>query len=72
MASTPGAGRAGCPGGAAGIERGELDGRLDPDQAIDQLAGPLIYRRLLAGRTFGADYVRGLVGDFLRAHGPRP
>jgi AcrR family transcriptional regulator len=55
-----------------GIARGELARQLDPDRAVDQLAGPLIYRRLLAGRTFTADYVRDLVDDFLRAHNPRP
>lgn len=55
-----------------GIARGELARPLDPDRAVDQLAGPLIYRRLLAGRTFTVDYVRDLVDDFLRAHSTRP
>ncbi|WP_237702890.1 MULTISPECIES: TetR-like C-terminal domain-containing protein [Protofrankia] len=54
----------------AGIARGELDPRLDPSRAIDQLAGPLIYRRLLTGRTFTEAYVRDLVDDFLHAHRP--
>ncbi|EFC85925.1 TetR-like C-terminal domain-containing protein [Parafrankia sp. EUN1f] len=53
------------------VARGELDARLDPSRAVDQLAGPLIYRRLLAGQTFTAAYVHDLVDDFLRAHRPR-
>ncbi|CUU54082.1 DNA-binding transcriptional regulator, AcrR family [Parafrankia irregularis] len=56
----------------SGIARGELDARLDPSRAVDQLAGPLIYRRLLAGQTFTTTYVHDLVDDFLRAHRPRP
>lgn len=56
----------------AGIAQGGLDPRLDPSRAVDQLAGPLIYRRLLAGQTFTDAYVHDLVDDFLRAHRSRP
>jgi AcrR family transcriptional regulator len=48
--------------------RGELPPDLETDRAIDELAGPLIYRRLLAGRTFDGAYVRRIVDDFLAAH----
>jgi AcrR family transcriptional regulator len=51
--------------------RGELPADLDTDLAIDQLAGPLVYRRLLAGRPFTTAYVRRVVDDFLAAHSPR-
>lgn len=50
---------------------GEVDSRLDIGRAIDQLAGPLVYRRFLAGRTFTPAYVRHVVDDFLAAHAPR-
>ncbi|MGR7000444.1 TetR/AcrR family transcriptional regulator C-terminal ligand-binding domain-containing protein [Yinghuangia aomiensis] len=50
---------------------GEVDARLDVGRAIDQLAGPLVYRRFLAGRSFTAAYVRHVVDDFLAAHAPR-
>jgi AcrR family transcriptional regulator len=50
---------------------GEVDARLDIGRAIDQLAGPLVYRRFLAGRTFTTAYVRHVVDDFLVAHAPR-
>ncbi|NJP46078.1 TetR/AcrR family transcriptional regulator [Actinacidiphila epipremni] len=48
--------------------RGELPAELETDQAIDELAGPLVYRRLLAGRTFDGEYVRRIVAAFLAAH----
>lgn len=48
--------------------RGELPADLDTQLAIDELAGPLMYRRLLAGGTFGSAYVRQVVHDFLAAH----
>lgn len=50
--------------------RTELPADLDTDLAIDQLAGPLMYRRLIAGRTFNPAYVRRVVDDFLAAHSP--
>lgn len=47
---------------------GDLPAGLDTDLAIDQLAGPLMYRKLLAGRPFTGVYVRQIVDDFLAAH----
>lgn len=47
---------------------GGLPAGLDVDLAIDQLAGPLIFRRLLADRTFDADYVEAVVDAFLRPY----
>ncbi|CAL9661322.1 TetR/AcrR family transcriptional regulator [Streptomyces sp. enrichment culture] len=51
-------------------ESGELPGGLDTELAIDQLAGPLMFRRLLAERTFGPEYVRTVVDAFLSANAP--
>ncbi|CAG6394419.1 TetR/AcrR family transcriptional regulator C-terminal ligand-binding domain-containing protein [Streptomyces cocklensis] len=51
---------------------GELPSGLDVDLAIDRLAGPLVYRRLLAGGAFGTDVVRAVVDGFLAAESPRP
>ncbi|MFF8638835.1 TetR/AcrR family transcriptional regulator [Streptomyces pilosus] len=51
-------------------ESGELPGDLDTELAIDQLAGPLMFRRLLAERTFGEEYVHAVVDAFLAANAP--
>ncbi|MDT3397049.1 TetR/AcrR family transcriptional regulator C-terminal ligand-binding domain-containing protein [Streptomyces sp. B1866] len=48
--------------------RGELPEALETFRAVDQLLGPLIYRRLISGRPFAERYVRDLVDGFLRAH----
>lgn len=53
---------------ADSIARTELPADLDVDLAIDQLHGPLFYRRLLANKTFDLDYVHEVVDDFLRCH----
>lgn len=52
----------------AAKSRGELPADLDTSTAVDELAGPLVFRRLLAGRTFGVSFVRRIVDDFLAAH----
>jgi AcrR family transcriptional regulator len=52
----------------AGKERGELPVGLDTDLAVDQLVGPLFFRRLLAGRPIPDDYVPQVVDAFLRSH----
>ncbi|MFI1796386.1 TetR-like C-terminal domain-containing protein [Streptomyces sp. NPDC020379] len=49
--------------------RGEIVGKLDTDVAVDRLIGPLVFRRLVEGGTFGEGYVPELVDDFLKAHG---
>jgi AcrR family transcriptional regulator len=51
-----------------GKARGELPGGLDTDLAVDQLVGPLFFRRLLANRPVPDDYVPQVVDAFLRAH----
>ncbi|MFF3505759.1 TetR-like C-terminal domain-containing protein [Streptomyces sp. NPDC003247] len=64
--------RAGSGGFRAILEHakaaGELPPGLDTELAIDQLAGPLMFRRLLAERTFGADYVHAVTDAFLAAN----
>ncbi|MFC9663555.1 TetR/AcrR family transcriptional regulator [Nocardia sp. NPDC127606] len=50
------------------VARGDLPAELDVDLAVDQLHGPLFFRRLVANRTFDLDYVRDVLDDFLRAH----
>ncbi|MET9213311.1 MULTISPECIES: TetR/AcrR family transcriptional regulator [unclassified Nocardia] len=50
----------------AAVEGGDLPADLDVDLAVDQLHGPLFFRRLVAHRTFDLDYVQAVVDDFLR------
>lgn len=65
--------RSGSEGFRSIIERAkdgsELPAGLDTDLAIDQLAGPLVFRRLLAERTFGTDYVLAVLDAFLDRYG---
>ncbi|MEU8899618.1 TetR/AcrR family transcriptional regulator [Nocardia sp. NPDC048505] len=49
------------------VTRRELTG-VDLDLAVDQLHGPLFFRRLVANRTFELDYAYAVVDDFLRCH----
>ncbi|WP_342800638.1 TetR/AcrR family transcriptional regulator [Nocardia sp. No.11] len=56
----------------AAVERGELPVDLDVDLAVDQLHGPLFFRRLVAHRTFDLDYVRAVADDFLRHRPTNP
>lgn len=51
---------------ADAVTRGDLPPDLDVDLAVDQLHGPLFFRRLVAHRTFDLDYVHAVVDDFLR------
>ncbi|MFD6399511.1 TetR/AcrR family transcriptional regulator [Nocardia sp. NPDC060249] len=53
------------------VARGELPAELDVDLAVDQLHGPLFFRRLVANRTFDLDYVCDVLDDFLRLHSPK-
>jgi AcrR family transcriptional regulator len=50
----------------AGIERGEFPAGLDVDAAIARLAGPLLYRRILAHAPIGEAFVATIVSGFLR------
>ena len=52
----------------AGKERGKLPTRLDTDLAVDQLFGPLFFRRLLANQPIPDGYVPQVVDAFLRSH----
>ncbi|KQY39657.1 hypothetical protein ASD42_10555 [Nocardia sp. Root136] len=54
------------------VTRGELSAELDIDLAVDQLHGPLFFRRLVANRTFDLDYVREVLDDFLRDRTSKP
>lgn len=54
------------------IARAELPDALDIDLAVDQLHGPLFFRRLVAHRSFGLDYVEEITDDFLRCHTTEP
>ncbi|WP_024801790.1 TetR/AcrR family transcriptional regulator [Nocardia sp. BMG51109] len=51
---------------AAAIARAELPAELDIDVVVDQLHGPLFFRRLVANQPFELDYVRAVIDDFLR------
>ncbi|WP_227983325.1 TetR/AcrR family transcriptional regulator [Nocardia spumae] len=52
-------------------ERGDLPAGTDVSLMIEQLAGPLFFRRLLGGRDIGARYVDTVVDDALRLHAGR-
>ncbi|MFD4456671.1 TetR/AcrR family transcriptional regulator [Nocardia sp. NPDC058480] len=52
---------------AQAVTRAELPAELDIDLAVDQLHGPLFFRRLVSHRTFDVDYVRDVIDDFLRS-----
>ncbi|RDI49649.1 TetR/AcrR family transcriptional regulator [Nocardia mexicana] len=56
----------------AAVARADLPSELDIDIAVDQLHGPLFFRRLVAHRTFDLDYVQQIVDDFLRCHSTTP
>jgi AcrR family transcriptional regulator len=56
----------------AGQERGDIDACLDLARAVAELAGPLIYQRLLGRRTLDREFVEHVVDDFLRAHSAPP
>ncbi|WP_066899226.1 TetR/AcrR family transcriptional regulator [Mycolicibacterium houstonense] len=55
------------------LETAASDGDLRPDTdidlVIDQLAGPLVYRRLFAGRDIDEEYVQTVVDSVLQVHG---
>lgn len=56
----------------AARKSGELDGSLDVTRAVAELAGPLIYQRLVGRKTVTRRFVENLVDDFLRAHRTPP
>jgi AcrR family transcriptional regulator len=52
----------------AGRARGDLPAGLATDLAVDQLFGPLFFRRLVANQPVPDGYVPAVVDAFLRAH----
>lgn len=55
-----------------GIGRGELPPGTDPDEVVALLAGPVVYRRLVAHLDIGADLVGAIVDRVLRAYANGP
>jgi AcrR family transcriptional regulator len=57
------------------LARARADGRLpralDLEAAVDQLSGPLAFRRLFARRSVTPQFVEQVVDDFLAAHRTR-
>ncbi|MFD5163150.1 TetR/AcrR family transcriptional regulator [Streptomyces hawaiiensis] len=49
---------------------GDIDSTLDVPRAVAELAGPLVYQRLLGRKTFTRKFTETVVDDFLRAHRP--
>lgn len=52
------------------VEAGELRADLDPDVAVSQLLGPLVFRRIITAEPLGGPVVDAVAGDFLRANRP--
>ncbi|MFJ9706015.1 TetR/AcrR family transcriptional regulator [Streptomyces sp. NPDC101234] len=62
-----------CSGTVAQIVRtagksGDVDDNVDVSQAIAELAGPLVFQRLLGRQDITREFVENVVDDFLRAH----
>lgn len=55
-----------------GIGRRELPAGTDPDEVVALLAGPVVYRRLVAHVDVGADLVGAIVDRVLRAYANGP
>jgi AcrR family transcriptional regulator len=51
------------------VQRGELPGETDPDEAIAQLAGPILFRRVVLGQPVDAAFARRMVELFLVSRG---
>jgi AcrR family transcriptional regulator len=56
----------------AAVKSGELPSGLDTVFMIEQLAGPLVYRRLFAGLNINEAYVEAVVDSVLRVYAIRP
>ena len=48
------------------VADGEIDRGANLERAVDQLVGPLVYRRLISEASTGAGWLSGLIDDFLR------
>lgn len=55
----------------AAIERGELPATLDLDATIARLAGPLLYRRILAHAPIEDDFVADIIHAFVHERAGR-
>jgi AcrR family transcriptional regulator len=53
------------------IDREELPDDLDLDDAVAELAGPLLFQRVLAGRAVTDGFVAGVISKFVRSRGDR-
>ncbi|MDZ7680012.1 MAG: TetR/AcrR family transcriptional regulator [Acidimicrobiales bacterium] len=56
----------------AGVARDELSGVADIEAAVAILAGPLFFKRLLAGQPITDDLVAAIVARFTTTSGSRP
>ena len=52
------------------VQAGELRPDLDPDVAVSQLLGPLMFRRIISAEPLDEAVVDAVAGDFLRANRP--
>lgn len=52
------------------IERGELPAGTDIDEAVSQLAGPIMFRQLISGEPIDAEFARRVVRLFLASRHP--
>lgn len=52
------------------VARGQLGASVDLSRAVSQLAGPIIYRRLVSGERVPPAFLEGIVDDFIRVHRP--
>ncbi len=48
---------------------GDIEERHDPDTALAQLVGPMLFRRLILGESLPREFREAVVHDFLTAHG---
>ncbi|MCI4066767.1 TetR/AcrR family transcriptional regulator [Micromonospora sp. R77] len=54
-----------------GIGRGELPADTDPAEVLDELAGPLFYRRAVSGAAVDRGFAERIVARVLAAHAVR-
>jgi AcrR family transcriptional regulator len=47
------------------VRTGDLREDLDVKQAVSQLVGPIVYRRLISGETVSRAFLRSIVEDFV-------
>jgi hypothetical protein len=46
--------------------------RIDLDEAVAQLVGPLLFQRVILNRPVTPTFARRLIQDFLAVHGQQP